>query len=135
MRGQGAPADDWRDERWLVPGRTPRSDLVGLWQAVLWADGYLARSRVDCAYDTATVRATRVWQSNHGLSADGIVGPVTYGSAGRRLALLPPWTVYRGEVRDLPFRRGRGGAYEIYDAGHFRVLRLDRATLTLCRSR
>ncbi|MCK7621738.1 peptidoglycan-binding protein [Streptomyces sp. RS10V-4] len=127
--------DDWRDEPWLVPGHTPRSDLVGLWQAVLWADGYLPRSGVHCTYDAATARATRVWQSNHGLSADGIVGPVTYGFAGRRLALLPPWTVYRGEVRDLPLRRGRGGAYEVYDVDGFRAVRLHQVTLTVCRGR
>ncbi|MFD8260184.1 peptidoglycan-binding protein [Streptomyces griseoluteus] len=135
VKGEGALADDWSDEPRLVPKHTPRSDLVGLWQAVLWADGYLARSSVNCTYDTATVQATRVWQSNHGLSADGIVGPVTYGFAGRRLVLLSPWTVYRGEVRDLPLRRGRKGAYEVDDTGHLRMLRLDRVTLTLCHAR
>ena len=135
VKGQGALIDDWRDEPWLVTGKTPPSDLVGLWQAVLWADGYLARSRIDCAYDTATAEATRVWQSNHGLRADGIVGPVTYGYAGRRLASMPPWTVYRGEARDLPLRRDTGGVYEVYDAGRFRALRRDRVTLALCRAR
>lgn len=135
VEGQGVLADDWLDEPWLVAGKTPPSDLVGLWQAVLWADGYLPHSRIDCAYDTVTAEATRVWQSNHGLSADGIVGPVTYGRAGRRLAPMPPWTVYRGEVRNLPLRRDGGGAYEVYDAGRFRALRRDRVTLALCRAR
>ncbi|MFI1167948.1 peptidoglycan-binding protein [Streptomyces sp. NPDC020801] len=132
MEGRGALADDWRDEPRLVGAQTPRSDLVGLWQSVLWADGYLPRSRVDCTYDKATAEATRVWQSNHGLSADGIVGPVTFGFAGRRLVRMPPWTVYRGEARYLPLRRGSGGVYEAYDGGRFHALRTDKVTLTLC---
>ncbi|MER7787176.1 peptidoglycan-binding domain-containing protein [Streptomyces sp. NPDC097640] len=133
--GGGALADDWRDEPQLARGRVERSDLVGMWQAVLWADGYLPRSGVNCAYDAATAEATRVWQSNHGLDADGIVGRATFGFAGRRLALIPPWTVYQGEERNLPLRRASGGAYEVYDGGRFRALRRDAVTLVQCRRR
>ncbi|MFD8385463.1 peptidoglycan-binding protein [Streptomyces sp. NPDC059679] len=131
--GQGAPADDWRDEPQLAVGRVPRSDLVGMWQGVLWADGYLPRSGVSCTYDAATAEATRLWQSNHGLDADGIVGPATFGFAGRRLTRIPPWTAYQGEERNLPLRRSGSGAYEVYDGGRFHALRRDAVTLVQCR--
>ncbi|MET8180428.1 peptidoglycan-binding protein [Streptomyces sp. NPDC005336] len=132
VTGSGALADDWQNQRWLRAG-VPPSDLVGLWQSVLWADGYLPKSAITCAYDTETGEATRKWQGNHDLSADGIVGPASFGFAGRRLAQAPPWTVYRGEKYDLPLRRGRGGIYEVYDAGRFHGLRSDAVTLAVCR--
>ena len=133
LRGGGAPADDWRTAGPLQEGRTRPSDLVGLWQGVLWADGYLTKSQVTCGYDATTVAATRTWQSNHRLSADGIVGPATFGAAGERLADTPPWTVYRGERYDLPTRRDAAGCYEVWDIGRFRRLRTDEVTLARCR--
>ncbi|MGW7526528.1 peptidoglycan-binding domain-containing protein [Streptomyces sp. NPDC054783] len=117
----------------LAVGRTPRSDLVGLWQSVLWADGYSARSGVTCAYDEATADATRAWQSNHHLSADGIVGPVTWGAAEERIVPAGQWMVYQGERHDLPLALDRGGVYEVYDSGRFHQLRTDAVTLTRCR--
>ncbi|MEU9481845.1 peptidoglycan-binding protein [Streptomyces sp. NPDC048191] len=117
----------------LAVGRTRRSDVIGLWQSMLWADGYLARSGVTCTYDEATAGATRVWQSNHHLSADGIVGTATWGAAEQRIAATGPWTVYQGERFGLPLRPDTDGAYEVYDAGRFRRLRTDAVTLTRCR--
>ncbi|MFF4015066.1 peptidoglycan-binding protein [Streptomyces sp. NPDC001843] len=90
VSGHGALGDDWRDEGVLDAREHPRSDLVGLWQSVLWADGYLARAFVTCRYDTRTREATRVWQSNHGLVADGVTGAQTLGFAGGRLVSRPP---------------------------------------------
>src|SRR3954451_13950136 len=84
----------------LESGLTARSDVVGLWQAILWADGYTARRQVSCTYDGPTAVATRAWQSNHHLSADGMVGPATWGTAAARLAPVGRWTVYRGERHD-----------------------------------
>ncbi|MBL1110171.1 hypothetical protein JK361_37410 [Streptomyces sp. 5-8] len=117
----------------LESGRTARSDVVGLWQAILWADGYMARRQISCTYDGPTAVTTRAWQSNHHLSADGIVGPATWGTAAARLAPVGRWTVYRGERYDLPLRRDADGFLEVYDAGVFRPLRTDEVTLTLCR--
>ncbi|MEU7413438.1 peptidoglycan-binding protein [Streptomyces sp. NPDC042638] len=117
----------------LESGRTTRSDVVGLWQAILWADGYAARRQVSCTYDGPTADTTRAWQSNHHLSADGMVGPATWGTAAARLAPVGRWTVYRGERYDLPLRRDADGFLEVYDAGVFRPLRTDEVTLTLCR--
>ena len=132
LRGAGALADDWRTAGPLQESRTRPSDLVGLWQGVLWADGYLPKSQVTCGYDAATAAATRTWQSNHQLSADGIVGPASFGAAGERLADTPPWTVYRGERYDLPLHRDAAGYYEVWDVGRFRRLRTDEVTLARC---
>jgi peptidoglycan hydrolase-like protein with peptidoglycan-binding domain len=133
LHGEGPPVDDWQAAPRLEERHTPPSDLVGLWQGILWADGYLPRTSVTCSYDATTVAATRVWQSNHRLSADGIVGPATYGAASRRLAVVPPWTVYHGDRFDLPLRRNGDGVYEVWDVGRFRELRLDAVTLAQCR--
>ncbi|MGJ5752763.1 putative peptidoglycan binding protein [Streptomyces puniciscabiei] len=117
----------------LAVGRTRRSDLIGLWQSVLWADGYAARSGVTCTYDEATAEATRVWQSNHHLSADGIVGSATWGAAAERMVPAGQWMVYQGERYGLPLRQAPDGAYEVYDAGRFHRLRTDSVTLARCR--
>nr|WP_310360082.1 peptidoglycan-binding domain-containing protein [Neobacillus drentensis] len=35
--------------------------------------------KVDNDYGTKTTAAVKVWQKKHGLNADGIVGPKTWG--------------------------------------------------------
>ena len=117
----------------LAVGHSRRSDLIGLWQSVLWADGYAARSSVTCTYDQATAEATRVWQSNHHLSADGIVGSATWGAAAERIVPVGQWMVYQGERYDLPLHQAPDGVYEVYDAGRFHRLRTNAVTLTRCR--
>ncbi|MFD3519852.1 peptidoglycan-binding protein [Streptomyces sp. NPDC058653] len=134
MRGDGAPSDDWEDEGLLGESMPPRSDLAALWQTVLWADGYLDRSQIDCHYAGATVRATRAWQSNHGLAADGIVGSQTFGRAGERLVLDKGLVTYRGDDHTVPFRRADDGQYLVKDSGTYRPLRRDTATLQVCGS-
>jgi peptidoglycan hydrolase-like protein with peptidoglycan-binding domain len=106
-----------------------------MWQAVLWADGYLSGSRITCRYDAATREATRIWQSNHGLVADGVAGRQTFAFAGARLVASAPWTVYVGERYDLPLRRSGNGVYEVYDRGRFTALRTDEVTLSRCGGR
>ncbi|MFE4798301.1 peptidoglycan-binding protein [Streptomyces sp. NPDC056708] len=117
----------------LAVGRTQRSDLIGLWQGMLWADGYSARSGVTCRYDEATADATRIWQSNHHLSADGIVGPATWGAAAQRIVPAGRWMVYQGERYGLPLRLDLDGVYEVYDTGRFHRLRTNAVTLTHCQ--
>jgi hypothetical protein len=61
-----------------------RGNLIGAWQSILWADGYLDKcgsSGIDGVFGSRTKSATKTWQSAHGLSADGIVGPLTWGDA------------------------------------------------------
>ncbi|MBB1262229.1 peptidoglycan-binding domain-containing protein, partial [Streptomyces alkaliterrae] len=111
-----------------------RSDLAAMWQTILWADGYLDRSAIDCHHAGATLRATRAWQSNNRLPADGIVGPLTFGAAGERLVRgADGLVVYRGERHRVPFRRADDGRYLVEDSGTYRPLRRDRATLRICQ--
>jgi hypothetical protein len=117
----------------LRQGRTSPSDLVALWQSMLWADGYVSFSAVTCVYDRATAEATRVWQNNHNLSVDGIVGVASWGVAAQRIVPAGRWMVYLGERHGLPLRLDARGVYEVYDGGRFRPLRTDAVTLTHCR--
>jgi hypothetical protein len=61
-----------------------RGNLIGAWQSILWADGYLDKcgtSGIDGVFGSHTKSATKSWQSAHRLSADGVVGPLTWGAA------------------------------------------------------
>lgn len=76
----------WTDVNQLcVSGPCVNSgNLVGAWQSILWADGYLNKcgsSGIDGAFGSVTQGATKTWQSAHGLTADGVVGPLTWGAA------------------------------------------------------
>lgn len=65
-----------------------RGNQVGAWQSILWADGYLAKcgaSGIDGVFGSITKSATRRWQQAYRLTADGIVGPRTWGTARNRL--------------------------------------------------
>ena len=67
-----------------------QGNLVGAWQSILYADGYLSLcggSGVDGHFGPITKTATQNWQSAHGLVADGIVGPKTWGKARSGLTL------------------------------------------------
>ncbi|MBW1602601.1 hypothetical protein JJV70_10885 [Streptomyces sp. JJ66] len=132
VSGDGAPADDWEDEGLLGEDLPIRSDLAALWQTVLWADGYLERSDVNCRYTGPTVQATRTWQSNRKLAADGIVGPLTFGRAGEQLVERDGAVHYTGTEHTVEFRRAEDGRYLVEDVGSYRPLRRDRATLDVC---
>lgn len=54
---------------------------VQRWQAFLSEHGYVP-GRVDGIFDTGTFSATRKFQSDQRLSADGVVGPKTLAAAG-----------------------------------------------------
>jgi hypothetical protein len=61
-----------------------KGNLVGAWQSILWADGYLSKcgsSGIDGQFGSITKSATKTWQSAHRLSADGVVGPRTWSAA------------------------------------------------------
>ncbi|MEU9774704.1 peptidoglycan-binding protein [Streptomyces sp. NPDC047968] len=132
VTGEGHPGDDWEDEGLLGENLPVRSDLAAMWQSVLWADGYLRRSDVDCHYAGRTVEATRVWQSNRGLAADGIVGPKTFGRAGRQLLARDGAIHYEGAEHTVRFRRDQDGRYSVLDGGTHKPLRRDRPTLSSC---
>lgn len=134
VSGEGAPADDWRDEGMLGEDLPLRSDLAALWQTVLWADGYLRRDDVDCRFAGETLQATRAWQSNRKLGADGIVGPRTLARAGEQLGESGGEIHYKGAEHTVSFRRAPDGRYLVEDDGSYKPLRRDRATLTVCET-
>ncbi|MGW7514403.1 peptidoglycan-binding domain-containing protein [Streptomyces sp. NPDC054796] len=132
VSGGGALADDWSDEGLLGENLPAHSDLVAMWQTVLWSDGYLKRPGIDCHYAKATREATRTWQGNRSLPADGIVGPQTFAAAGERLVRREGMVIYRGEQHSVSFRRADDGRYLVEDSGTYKPLRRDRATLEVC---
>ncbi len=69
------------------------------------------------------------------LSADGVVGPATYGAAAGASPSSRLDGVPRSTVFDLPLRRNSDGVYEVWDVGRFRELRLDAVTLAQCSCR
>jgi peptidoglycan hydrolase-like protein with peptidoglycan-binding domain len=59
-------------------------DNVKEWQRIV---GGIA---IDGKFGTTTTAATKKWQTNHGLKADGIVGPLTWNAAYGDLPKLEP---------------------------------------------
>jgi Putative peptidoglycan binding domain len=74
----------WRDFPELRQGWYTNSNLVRLWQRIVWADvdtGNSCTSFVDGQFGPNTYNKTRTWQSQHGIGIDGQVGPQTWGTA------------------------------------------------------
>ena len=52
--------NDWNDEGPIGYGNT--TNVVGLWQWILWSDGYLPYvNSIDCVFGSGTQEATRKW--------------------------------------------------------------------------
>jgi hypothetical protein len=74
-----------------------QGNLIGAWQAILWADGYLDKcggSGIDGVFGSRTKSATKTWQSAHKLTSDGIVGPHTWGAARSALKFTGTVPIY-----------------------------------------
>jgi peptidoglycan hydrolase-like protein with peptidoglycan-binding domain len=104
--------------------------------ALLRACGRAARQspqgpRLSCRFGTATKNATKKWQKAHGLTADGKVGPKTFGKADNKLYSNSGNVFYNGTKRDTVFRRS-GGKYYVYDKG-WKLASYTKATLSRCR--
>lgn len=61
------------------------TDLVIMWQAILYAEGYIGPWDIDGQFGPKTRDATKNWQRKYGLVADGIVGNATWGVADSNL--------------------------------------------------
>ncbi|WP_405093562.1 peptidoglycan-binding protein [Micromonospora sp. NBC_01392] len=96
VAGSGTWTDDWGDEGPVSASTRSHSNVVAMWQMILWADGYLARSGVDCRFGPATTAATKQWQSARGLVSDGVVGSRTLARAATRLSVYESWFYYDG---------------------------------------
>ncbi|WP_234533786.1 peptidoglycan-binding domain-containing protein [Streptomyces shenzhenensis] len=84
--GSGAITSDWSDEGNLSTTSHAHSNATALWQAVLYADGYLTASGIDCKFGPSTKAATKKFQSHfHAGTADGIAGKKTFSNADNRL--------------------------------------------------
>ncbi|MFI2711605.1 peptidoglycan-binding protein [Micromonospora sp. NPDC018662] len=108
IAGSGTWTDDWGDEGPVSASTRSHSNVVAMWQMILWADGYLARSDVDCRFGPATTAATKQWQSDRGLVSDGVVGSKTLTRAATRLGVWEGegWFYYDG-VGSRLFHLGR----------------------------
>ncbi|WP_371527675.1 peptidoglycan-binding protein [Streptomyces sp. NBC_01283] len=114
VSGQGSINDDWGDEGLLSTTSHAHSNATALWQAVLWADGNLAYSGVDCRFGSGTKTATKKWQAARGLNADGIVGKNTFGKNDSKLSFSHyegnyEIHKYDGTKHDFWIKRTKGG--------------------------
>ncbi|MEU0970521.1 peptidoglycan-binding domain-containing protein [Streptomyces sp. NPDC005917] len=123
--------DDWGDEGTLSTTSYAHSNLAAAWQGILYADGYLSASGIDCRFGTATKNATIKWQRARGLVADGKVGPKTFGKADNKLYANGGNVWYDGTKRDVVLRR-KNGNYYVYD-GAWHLASYTKATLPRCR--
>jgi len=113
--GSGTITDDWGDEGTLSTTQNSHNSVVALWQLVLNADGYLSTNELDCYFGDTTKAATKRWQSAHGLTADGLVGPATFGKADDNLRSLSDGGIYyHGTSRDVnQFYRNSSGRWYV----------------------
>jgi hypothetical protein len=80
----GVPLDDWGDEGTIRSnGSYSHSNVAGLWQTILWADGLLSQSQIDCQFGPITAAATRTWQRTYmpGRPETGAADPATWARA------------------------------------------------------
>lgn len=110
-----SPVGEWPDEHLLKKGGYYAvSDITGVWQAILWADGYLGKcgsSGVDGRFGTGTKNATYSWQGGRGLTADGIVGSNTWGKADNYNVYISGTSSaeYEGVYHEFEFYAPGGG--------------------------
>lgn len=97
ITGIGVPLNiDWFGEGELSRTRYARSNATGLWQAILWADqakklngSTFTVNDIDCEFGPNTEAATKDWQRQRGLTADGRVGSNTFTKASANLVSGP----------------------------------------------
>ncbi len=119
VAGVGSMYNDWTDEG-VVNVRVHRySNATCLWQAILWANGYLSLRGIDGVFGDRTDAATRAFQRRKGLVVDGSAGRRTWTAAvrGGRLKTFSGsldgdkagW--YHGTRGVFSVRRTRSGNY------------------------
>lgn len=128
--GGDALTDDWGDHygelgNSLCNGCADsyNTDLVMMWQAILFAEGFLAKSGIDGQFGPKTADATRLWQDRYGIGVDGRVGNQTWSKADDMLEWVSGNIVhYEGfnQSGTVTFYRGSDtnydGAYRLVSA-------------------
>ncbi|GIH11042.1 hypothetical protein Rhe02_91090 [Rhizocola hellebori] len=130
--GAGVLTDDWGDHFSELGnalcngcGDSMNSDLVVMWQGLLYTEGFLTDEGVDGDFGPNTANATKAWQTRYGLTADGRVGASTWARADDKLYWVHGtrtwWIEYYSTAtgRTMVFHRGDydvqdGGAYSLY---------------------
>jgi peptidoglycan hydrolase-like protein with peptidoglycan-binding domain len=112
VEGADTVNDDLGNESTLCSGCSYwNSNYTGMWQNILWADGKLAQSGIDCQFGSGTASATAAWQRAEGLSADGIVGSNSRGRADNYFSLSSGIVTYWGSSRFVDWERASGRYY------------------------
>ncbi|MEV0255365.1 peptidoglycan-binding domain-containing protein [Streptomyces sp. NPDC050732] len=139
FHGAGNPLDDWWDEQIVsaLPHNHPTGNVTVMWQHLLWADGYLTWADIDGEFGPDTTAASKRWQGDHGLDADGLIGRNTWKKAAiDSLALGPDSTlVYYGsaEGRQITFKRPADpGHWDMKLGSQWGTLWYDQCTFSVC---
>jgi len=137
VAGSGTWTDDWADEGPISASTRSYNNVVAMWQMILWADGYIARSEVDCRFGPVTTAATKRWQSARGLVSDGVVGPKTLAKAATRLGVYETddWYYYDGAGTEIiHFGRLGNGRWDMSLGPdlEWQVLSYTSATFSTC---
>ncbi|GIH03814.1 hypothetical protein Rhe02_18810 [Rhizocola hellebori] len=136
VQGLGDPHDDLNDESTLCNGCSfANGNYAGFWQAILWADGYLSASQVDCEFGPITARATANWQRDRQLDDDGVVGKDTRSVAQNFLYESgdPNYNLfYDGFPNRLYLYREAAAHYWIYWNNNWRMLRYTDKNIVGC---
>lgn len=112
--------NDWNDEGPIGYGNT--TNVVGLWQWILWSDGYLPYvSNIDCVFGSGTQEATRKWNVERSWDTlhSGRAETLSFANADNELRFGGDYNstlqyVYYGDsARPVTFLRGKSdhGAY------------------------
>jgi peptidoglycan hydrolase-like protein with peptidoglycan-binding domain len=116
VAGSGGVQTDWYDEGVVSVAVHRSSNATCLWQAVLWTNGFLAKSEIDGIFGDRTDAATRAFQRANGLSADGSAGRQTWTAAGiiSHTYDASGWVngLYSGPKHAFYVRRSSAGNYQ-----------------------
>jgi hypothetical protein len=121
--GANTLTDDWGDHfdelgNSLCDGcaDSNNTDLVLMWQAVLYSENYLNAADLDGYFGPRTDGATESWQSDAGgLQVDGWVGDQTWGRADGRLG----WYTVNSDppIHYVRYNAASGSGYVLFFRG------------------
>jgi hypothetical protein len=126
--GAGTVLDDLNNEGVVSQTTNRVSNATCMWQTILYANGYLPASEVDGAFGPTTAAATKKFQRDKGITADGSAGRNTWKKAGTRVFDGGPqadgwhFVIYKGingasasyTARQVTFQRDPSGNYRFY---------------------